>query len=427
MPYDTSDKEKNRLTKCCRISSNADGDKFVGIKADTDDVKIYFPLGYRFAKDDKSIRRDIRNLMAVLIKFGNRNEWLIGGETNLDFDVKFPMYAYMNVLEYYFSVGGYYTETEPIFRIAAKGKADWKKTVKNQKPLWQKIPGGGNAGQDIFSPVFSDFTVRAAVADANNLITRINRYCVKDALNKIGWLYGVNAPHEKIEPLNIKTARAALAKKLSAVFDDKKRRLFRSMDRILAVKDTFADRKNFQFGIEDFAPLWEKLIDIAFGEENKKQYFPHAEWRLNNGGNFEYAPLIPDTVMRIGNKFYILDAKYYRYGLTGNPNHLPGSADINKQITYGEYVEKNFSPGNDCLFNAFVMPYDKEENPFRFETVAGNIGEALGKWRTGEKNYERVQGIVLDVKYLMQKYADIKDEKTDGKSILAGAIEKVRE
>ena len=30
----------------------------------------------------------------------------------------------------------------------------------------------------------------------------------------------------------------------------------------------------------------------------------------------------------------------YKYGWTGIPEHLPNGSSINKQITYGEYLEK---------------------------------------------------------------------------------------
>ena len=30
----------------CHINSNEDGDRFVGIKADSDNAMVYFPIGY---------------------------------------------------------------------------------------------------------------------------------------------------------------------------------------------------------------------------------------------------------------------------------------------------------------------------------------------------------------------------------------------
>jgi len=79
-------------------------------------------------------------------------------------------------------------------------------------------------------------------------------------------------------------------------------------------------------------------------------------------------------------KIYVLDAKYYKYGQTGNADDLPGSADINNQITYGEYIARHSQIPNERLFNAFLLPYNMASNKFRIETVFGNFGEAVGKY-----------------------------------------------
>lgn len=46
----------------CHVNTNEDGDRFVGIKADTDDAMVYFPIGYQLPDEDKAIRNDIRHL-----------------------------------------------------------------------------------------------------------------------------------------------------------------------------------------------------------------------------------------------------------------------------------------------------------------------------------------------------------------------------
>ena len=124
-------------------------------------------------------------------------------------------------------------------------------------------------------------------------------------------------------------------------------------------------------------------------------------------------------------KVYVLDAKLYRYGYSGNPDHLPNGPDINKQITYGEYIERAKGVPSENLYNAFIMPFNREDNTF-FEMGAdgnpiprvtdniGNIGEAVGD--------ARVQGIVVDTRFLMYNYIGMPDQQ---KRQLAEAIEKV--
>lgn len=72
--------------------------------------------------------------------------------------------------------------------------------------------------------------------------------------------------------------------------------------------------------------------------------------------------------------------------------------------TYGEYLEKYKGIDTNSLFNAFIMPYNMEQNYFELTSVVGNIGEAVGDWRHNKKFYERIQGIVMDTRYLMYHY-----------------------
>lgn len=142
--------------------------------------------------------------------------------------------------------------------------------------------------------------------------------------------------------------------------------------------------------------------------DSKYKFFPRTRWYLKGKVKENYA-LEPDSIMLHNGKIYVLDAKYYRYGITGNPMHLPESSSINKQITYGEYIytQEKFKReyGDDVpVYNAFLMPYNSAKNVFGFDSIYGNIGEAKGDWKVGDHNYERVQGIVVDIRYLMYHY-----------------------
>lgn len=143
---------------------------------------------------------------------------------------------------------------------------------------------------------------------------------------------------------------------------------------------------------------------------------------LDFGKYKEKYPLMPDSIMVYNGKYYVLDAKCYRYGWTGNPDHLPNASSISKQITYGEYLDKAFSIGNDSLFNAFIMPYNMKKNFFGLKEPIGVIGEAVSDWKTNKLNYERIQGIVIDTRYLMYHYMG---NPIKGKVALADCIEAV--
>ena len=204
--------------------------------------------------------------------------------------------------------------------------------------------------------------------------------------------------------MEVKTSIAILNAKLGNTNDDKKRNLFQAMKDMLQYMDEKTSEKQFYFGTDNFDYVWEKLIDRAFGEKDKEKYFPRSRWLLDYGKYKEKRPLMPDTIMIYNGKYYILDAKCYKYGWTGIPDHLPNGSSINKQITYGEYLEKYKGVDTNSLFNAFIMPYNMDKNYFKLTSVVGNIGEAVGDWRENKKYYERIQGIVMDTRYLMYHY-----------------------
>ena len=39
----------------CHVNSNEDGDRFVGVKADSDKAMVYFPIGYQLPETDQEI------------------------------------------------------------------------------------------------------------------------------------------------------------------------------------------------------------------------------------------------------------------------------------------------------------------------------------------------------------------------------------
>ena len=49
----------------CHVNSNEDGDRFVGVKADSDKAMVYFPIGYQLPETDQEIRTDIKHLIQV--------------------------------------------------------------------------------------------------------------------------------------------------------------------------------------------------------------------------------------------------------------------------------------------------------------------------------------------------------------------------
>ena len=131
------------IKKHCHVNSNEDGDRFVGIKADSDNAMVYFPIGYQLPETDNEIRTDIKHLIQVLSEFTTSEDRLLAiNKFAAPQSVDFPINAYKSVIEYYFSIGGkYYVEVDPTFKTSATGKQDWPRTVRNQVPLVQQRVG----------------------------------------------------------------------------------------------------------------------------------------------------------------------------------------------------------------------------------------------------------------------------------------------
>lgn len=390
------------IKKHCHVNDNENGNRFVGIKGDSDNTMVYFPIGYQLPETDSEIRTDISHLIQVLSEFTTKSDRLLAvNKFASPQPVDFPIHAYKSVIEYYFAIGGkYYVETEAVYKTAATGNQDWPRTVRNQMPLVQRKG-------DVSSFIFTSFTVRSVAPNDTKLITQINRFCVYEAFLRLGWLFVPYMPEEPGPHPDVKTSIAIVQNRLAETNDDKKRALFKGMIDMLQYMDEKTSDKQFYFGTDDFDHVWEKLIDRAFGERDKDTYFPRSRWLLDYGETNKkpQRPMMPDTVMIYNNKYYVLDAKCYRYGWTGVPKHLPDGSSIHKQITYGEYLEKHRGVNIDSLFNAFIMPYNMAENPFKLTSVVGNIGEAVGDWRKNRKHYERIQGIVMDTRHLIYHYS----------------------
>lgn len=388
--------EKNsEILKHCHVNTNEKGDRFVGIKADSDGVVVYFPIGYQLPEKELDIKRDILHLFQILAEFtDNSNRVIAMKKFESPQSVEFPINAYLEVINYYMEKNGYYIETDPVFKTRDRGNIDWAKTIQRQKPLIQSN----------FSPVYTQYTVRESTHNENKLITHIHRHCVYESFSKLGWLFTTYMPEPPLIPLDVKRFIIALNDKLSTTNNDKEKRLFKSMKDMLEYMDEKTSEKDFYFGTDYFEVVWEKLIDRVFGVKNKKDYFPRTRWRLQKGKYKEKYPLEPDSIMIHDGKIYVLDAKYYRYGISGNPDHLPDSSSINKQITYGEYIKQRHNTPNECLYNAFLMPYNSAKNYFDLNEPFGNIGEAIGDWKGDTYYYERIQGIVVDTRYLMYHY-----------------------
>ena len=391
------DSRRETLRDRCRVSGPLGGDRFVGVRAEDGRVEITFPMGFHLPEAEREVRREILLLLSLLQRLTDRRERVLPRRPDGRQQAETPVGAYLAVMEDYLDRRGYFTEREPVYRTGDRGRTDWGRTFRRQRPLLQ---------QDL-SPVYLKRTIRAASPNTRQLITRIHQYCVYESFEKLGWLFTAELPRPCALPLPAAACLAALRGQLGRTFIDRDKRLFSAMIAMLEYLGQEAGPGLFCYGTDRFEYVWERLIDKVFGAADKADYFPRASWRLRQGGGRMVEALRPDTVMRRDGKFYVLDAKYYRYGLTANPLHLPEGSSIHKQITYGEYISTRFGgqKGEESLvYNAFLLPYDAADNPLGAEGAYACCGEAVGWWKSGQAPYEHVQGILVDVAGLMHAW-----------------------
>ena len=173
---------------------------------------------------------------------------------------------------------------------------------------------------------------------------------------------------------------------------------------------------SYMYGIENYYYVYEKMVDSFFGgisdAVEKQKYNPSAKWNLLSHSDKKSSDLRPDTIVKKDGKTFIIDAKMYRYGHTHNPNHLPHTGSIQKQITYGDFIHKKL--GDKYVRNVFVLPYDKTIESFVNDKYIDKqlkdnlvyIGEAYADWRVIEEkeDYDHVYTFLIDFNHLLNNY-----------------------
>lgn len=393
--------QNNTIFNRCNITKSVDEDGFVGIRSKNGKIQVSFPLGYHIDEncDDTVIRKDIFQLLTSLKKYDKKSSSEELSIDKTDDSSDFPILSYQYIINDFLS-NGYYVEKETIYKNGTRGKINWKRTIQQKTP---QISGD--------NVVYLDFIVKQNRVKSNSLITKIHEYCVYDSFMKIGWLYTPFLPKKPEIPFNKSMFIDILKSELSQTFNERKRSLFSAMISIVESLDnsSVTDHKTFVYGTSNYQYVWEKMIDALFGEIDKEKYFPTSKWHLASVEK-ESSKLYPDTIIKLDNRIYILDAKYYKYCVYGTVESLPRTDSIQKQITYAEYLEndKSIKPTGrkkpyDSIKNAFIMPFDELKNA-NYKDKDGHyayIGYATAEWKNDNKEYEYVLGILVDTKYLI--------------------------
>ena len=384
---------------------------FVGIKLNKDEIEIYVPQVFR---KEENYKRDLLLFLSSIslaktvepekIKRGNKESQI------------WPFDSYLWMIKDYLENGFYYNR-EKVYSNSYSGKIEWKKTLRNL-PIYS----GGN--------IIYDKLVTSRMSASNDMIAQIYKLCLKQSINRIGWLYNYNLYVDVQQLVSVTEMISIVRKELLNTFDDIKRIRFNHMLKIL--KNVDGDNvisSSSTYGIENYYYVFETMVDMLFDgiKNDKKKYNPNGYWKLNNQKEKVASSLRPDTILKRNDATYILDAKMYQYGVTHNTNDLPETQSIQKQITYGDFVYNNI--GDKNVRNAFILPYNKELKEFKNDEDVlkynnGDLayfGYSRVDWREKFKDYDYVYAYGIDFNYLLRNYKKV---DTDMVNSLCTSIEK---
>ena len=373
-----------------RVESAEHGSSFVGLKFMEDTLTICLPLGFAppgRTKNDGEYEPEIqlgRELVELLSQTRPADQTTFD-HLNSGFPSEsdaFPLGPCFDLISEYLKTGEILWSQKSTTLTTDSGRIDWRKTFKTQVPL----------GLENSEFIFTKFVTRKTHRNVESEISVIHKHCLAYAFREVGWLLTEYVFPEPTDPFDPSIARQTVLNELKTSNNDQKRRISSWLIQIIDGIANGSTAKSFLYGTTNFHHIWETMIDQLFGNVEKQKYYPRARWILAEGETIP-APLQIDTLMDHAGDRYVLDAKYY--GSKSSKSHLPGSSDINKQITYGQRVFKL----SDCnVYNAFIMPYRSDTNgAVKYEGVAGPT------WIDRDLHpHEVVVGISIDTRTLIR-------------------------
>ena len=365
---------------------------FVGLKIIGDDIHIYHPECYSLNIDSSDFATEVLNLLQTfsLTKSLSEDKGLsYAGDSDGEFHIEAYIWIIADFLR-----NGFFINQEKKYVLNQNGRVNWKRTL-HQQPL----VSNGNV-------VYKDIVVEKRV-DTDDTLLRIHKYCVKKSLDFIGWLFGMDSSFIESDSVSEELKdfyNYVLQKELNTTFDDGKKELLSNMIIVLNGLNDYDSEKIISYGVDQYHPVFEKLVDYLFSNIDIAEFYPKGRWKLiYRDDEIDSSNLRPDTVLIKDDKIYILDSKYYRYGYTADESDLPETSSIQKQIAYGEYAEKTHK-GKE-VYNAFIMPYDKNrDNRFQSNETLQYIGSAYSTASMTDKTYNKIHAFLIDLKYLISSF-----------------------
>ena len=398
-------------------TTGSKNDSFVGVKITDNKVVFHYPEACNFPEadssgniiDEKGAYKKILKIIKTLCltKKSSSNDVI---NTRSDSEYETPILSMLWLINDYLTYHQYINR-EKNFLKDTKGKISWKKTMR-QIPFVQDT-------RAVYPVVFSVHYLQK-----DDIIVDIYKYCVSDAINKIGWIYNLHlddylkSKKYKFNESTKKMFLGVLRIELNKTFEDVKKIRLKHMINVIKGLDSEALETNqYVLGVDSYEYVFEAMLRNMLSDvERIKDFYPSAEWYvIQDDQTKNSSNLRPDIVMLDKNnkKAYILDAKYYRYGITAQRSDLPDSTSIQKQITYSEYLKNseylNKKLKGYSVYSAFVMPYNKSKNSFNIYKNLAIVGIATAPWDNSDAKSKsinnKVIGLLIDLEYLIDNWS----------------------
>lgn len=392
------------------------GNSFVGIKVSENKIEFHYPETYNLSENDTDLRRDILAILRTISLAKTKTRGMSSYNTNHDSKYDLPLSSFLWIIGDYLKYGRYDNPDKKKER-GIKGRIDWKRTMKSLPIVSRK--------NIVYTEIISE-----RKRQKDNLLTEIFFFCVKKAIDSIGWIYSITFNDNGIDyygRFNKQKYISAINTEISHTFDDSKRlRLLHMRNIITGLDDNKTNTREILYGVDSYEYVYERMIDSMFSNiDNIKDFYPSAKWELALEQNpIKSTNLRPDTIITrkdptSGEKsVYIVDAKYYRYGTTFDSKDMPETTSIQKQITYGEYIKAAKRYEFDRIYSAFLLPYSKTENVKR-ERFSHNlefVGIGKAEWYndyTQKNSFRDIFAILIDTRFLVENWTRKNSDNID--------------
>lgn len=399
-----------------RFSKSYLEDDFVGIKYEKNSISICLPLGYDVPLFEQMSDKEKKvNILLLLRSVGitkSRDNYGAQFDNSIGDNKEMPFNSFLWIISDYINNGIFQDIEKEYKQKINSGKINWKRTLNSEHFF--------SDGTVVFiNPYFE------TKQQVDNLITELNIYCINKSIEYIGFLFGnvkkiESKLNDNVVNKFMKYYINILNKELMKSFNDRKKMLLNHMKRIISMSYSLNSDVKLNYGTKRYEYVWESMVNDIFGSRDIDiaDYFPEAYWTIklfNDERKKDSSKLRPDVIYKdvINNRLYIIDAKYYKFGITKRRVDLPHTDSIQKQITYGDHINTNKEKYNNIntnnIYNAFILPYDKYDKDNVSYKLFDNIeycGFAESDWKEHnfQKNYERIALILVDFKFLIDCY-----------------------